>query len=129
MRSVDGLSREMFPLWSKCLDDLEYHARYLVTGNLPVAEDECLELIGVHSACLQDIWHLFFNMKSGDSLTDDLNHMWSKVLPVSSASQIENHLSSRWMLDVKCECRKIEPIWRVSLVRCQSDILNTHRDL
>lgn len=77
-----------------------------------MAEYECLELIRVHSTFLQNIRHLFLNSKSRDPLTDDFNHMWSEILPVCSAAKIEDYLSTGRMLYVKCDRRKIEPIWR-----------------
>lgn len=59
-----------------------------------MTENECLELIGIHSAFLQDIWHLFLDPKSWDSLANGFDYMWSKILPVCAAAKVKYKLSA-----------------------------------
>lgn len=66
-----------------------------------MAENKSLELIGIHSAVLENIWHFLLDAESWNTSTEDLNNVWHMVLPISPASEIEDYLSSRGMLDVE----------------------------
>lgn len=76
-----------------------------------MAEDERFEFIWIHTTFLEDIRNLFFNSKSGNTLAEHIYHVWNMILPVSPAAKIKHNLGSRWVLDVKCDGRKIEPIY------------------